>query len=99
MGLDVYLYPALDAAQNDASAKAEDAFYSRPDYDQLTKEERDAARAAYPPYAYARDVPSGLYPDHLCNRRYLRSSYNNGGFNHAVPEMIGTSGEKTYPHE
>lgn len=78
MGLDIYLYTATDAAQND-EYKAWGERYS------------------YAPHV---DSPSERYPDHLFNRRYLRSSYNDGGFNHAVPEMLGTSGGKsTYPNE
>ncbi len=38
-------------------------------YDKRDKDERQ------------KDVPSKQHPDHLCNRRYLRSSYNEGGFN------------------
>lgn len=45
------------------------------------------------------DVPSERWPDHLFNRRYLRSSYNDGGFNHAVPDLIGSAGDKAYPNE
>jgi hypothetical protein len=35
------------------------------------------------------DAPSSAYPDHICNRRYLRSSYNGGGYNSAVPDFLG----------
>ena len=35
------------------------------------------------------EVPSIAHPDHLCNRRYLRSSYNSSGFNSAVVDYIG----------
>lgn len=99
MGLDIYLYTAIDAAQNDAHDKASEAFYERPDYDELTKEQRAAARRELPPYTPHVDVPSERHPGHLFNRRYLRSSYNGGGFNHAVPQLLSTSGEKSYPHE
>lgn len=99
MGLDIYLYTAIDAAQNKAHYKASDAFYERDDYDTIPEDEKKAIRDAMPPYAPHVDVRSERYPEHLFNRRYLRSSYNGGGFNHAVPEMLGTSGEKEYPHE
>lgn len=36
-----------------------------------------------------RDIKSDKYPDHLCNKRYLRSSYNEGGFNSKVHNLIG----------
>jgi hypothetical protein len=99
MGLDIYLHTAADAAANAAHDEASNAFYGRPDYEQLSKDERKAIRDAMPPYVTHADVPSTRYPDHLFNRRYLRSSYNNGGFNHAVPQLLQTSGEKEYPHE
>jgi len=98
MGLDIYLYTAADAAQNDAHYAASEAFYGRDDYDSIPEDEKKAIREAMPPYSPHVAVPSERYPDHLFNRRYLRSSYNGGGFNHAVPEMLGTSGEKEYPN-
>lgn len=99
MGLDIYLYTAIDAAQNDAHDKASTAFYERPDYDSLGEDERKAIRDALPPYVPHADVRSHSHPGHLFNRRYLRSSYNGGGFNHAVPQLLASSGEKEYPHE
>lgn len=35
------------------------------------------------------DVPSVKHPKNINNRRYLRSSYNGGGFNNAVPRLTG----------
>jgi hypothetical protein len=99
MGLDIYLYTAIDAAQNEAHDEASEAFYERPDYDSLGDAEKKAIREAMPPYAPHVGVPSEKYPEHLFNRRYLRSSYNGGGFNHAVPQLLTTSGAKSYPHE
>lgn len=99
MGLDIYLYTRELAAQNDVHDRASEALYERPDYESLTGDEKRAAYRALPPYAPHVGVPSERYPDHLFNRRYLRSSYNGGGFNHAVPEMLATSGEESYPHE
>lgn len=89
MGLDVYLYERKAAEAKKLHFEATDAFYERPDYAELTEEQRKEARAALPPYVSHEDVPSEKYPDHLFNRRYLRSSYNAGGFNSAVPDMIG----------
>lgn len=89
MGLDIYLYTAAEAAANDAHDAASNAFYERPDYEKLTEDERRAAYKALPPYAPQTDVPSERYPEHLFNRRYLRSSYNGGGFNRAVPDFVG----------
>lgn len=99
MGLDIYLRPISDAAANKLHYEAEDALYERPDYDQLTDEQRDEIRATIPPYVSHEDVPSTRYPDHLFNRRYLRSSYNSGGFNHAVPDMLATNETGTYPNQ
>lgn len=99
MGLDIYLYTAAQAAQNKAHHEATDALYERPDYDSLTDAEKRAAYAALPTYSGYETVPSERYPNHLFDRRYLRSSYNSGGFNHAVPQLLKTSGEKEYPHE
>lgn len=32
---------------------------------------------------------SEKYPDHMCGTRYLRSSYNSGGFNSRVGDLLG----------
>jgi len=88
MGLDIYLYSAAQEAANDAHNTASEAFYGRDDYEQLSQEQKDELRQAIPPYEHVTDAPSEKYPDHLFNRRYLRSSYNGGGFNRAVPDMI-----------
>lgn len=34
------------------------------------------------------DIPSEKYPEHMCKRNYLRSSYNGGGFNSVVRNLI-----------
>jgi hypothetical protein len=87
MGLDIYLYTREQAEQNERYEVASDVFYSREDWP--SEEERKAARDALPQYVSQTKVPSERYPDHLFNRRYLRSSYNNSGFEGAVPEMTG----------
>lgn len=98
MGLDVYLYTAIDAAMNKQHSDALEGLHNDAEADgrEVSTEEHRAVSEANP-YASHADVPSERYPDHLFNRRYLRSSYNGGGFNHAVPEMIGTSGD--YPKD
>lgn len=35
------------------------------------------------------NAKSTKYPDHLCGTRYLRSSYNSGGFNSRVRDLLG----------
>ncbi|WP_433233936.1 hypothetical protein [Actinomadura nitritigenes] len=86
MGLDVYLYTRQQAEANGRYEEAVNAFYEREDW---PSEERDKARAALPAYESRTNVPSEKHPDHLFNRRYLRSSYNGSGFDAAVPEMVG----------
>lgn len=87
MGLDIYLYTKAQAEANDAYEKASDAHYEREDWP--SDEERERAHEALPKCELATDVLSEKYPDHLFNRRYLRSSYNGSGFERAVPEMVG----------
>jgi len=36
-----------------------------------------------------KDEPSENYPEHLCNKRYLRSSYNEAGFNFVARRLVG----------
>lgn len=94
MGLDVYLYTKAEALQNEAHNKEETDFYG-PEwelYDEKTEEEKEEFRANRQfPWTSNTDVPSHAYPDKdtLNNRRYLRSSYNGGGFNSAVPRLLG----------
>lgn len=100
MGLDIYLWTVEDYAASQAHYAAWDAmFESVPDWNALSDAEKDAKRAELPPDVSHTDVPSTRYPDHLFNRRYLRSSYNSGGFNHAVPDMLATNETGTYPHQ
>lgn len=80
-------------------------FGERPDDDPATKQSAlehemgivghevdcsECVKAAVPPYQGAEDVPSEQYPNHLFNRRYLRSSYNGSGFNRAVPDFLAS---------
>lgn len=37
----------------------------------------------------AGEQKSDKYPEHMCNKSYLRSSYNEGGFNSVVGKLIG----------
>lgn len=95
MGLDVYLYTKAQHLQNEAHTKEEEDFYGGPDwplYDEKSQEEREAFRANRQyEYEHFTDTPSRAYPGKstLNNRRYLRSSYNGGGFNSAVPNYLG----------
>lgn len=89
MGLDIYLYTEAQQEANDEYERASNALYDRADYESLSLEDKEQLSDALPPWQSSTDVPSQKYPQHLCNRRYLRSSYNSGGFNTAVPELTG----------
>jgi hypothetical protein len=94
MGLDIYLYTKAQQLQNEAHSKEETDFYGEEWelYDEKTEEEKEEFRNNRQ-YSYCcnTDVPSRNYPDEptLNNRRYLRSSYNGGGFDSAVPKYLG----------
>jgi len=103
MGLDITLYTAEQAAKNAEYDRACNEWYGDDNaengetpYGRATEDERRAWSSTHN-YTSADDVPSSAHPEHLFNRRYLRSSYNSGGFNHAVPDMIGSAGEAAYP--
>jgi hypothetical protein len=100
MGLDIYLWTVEDHAASQAHWAAWEAMYdSVPDWGALSDEEKAAKRAELPEDVSHTDVPSERYPDHLFNRRYLRSSYNGSGFNHAVPDMLATASDGKYPEQ
>lgn len=95
MGLDIYLYTKNEQAANEAHTQGWDAAYHEY-YDSdgelkpgVTEEEFKAACALVPPYNGSGDRPSERYPEHFFKRNYLRSSYNESGFNRAVPDMLG----------
>jgi len=102
MGLDIYLFPADAAAKRKLYDDASEALYEEgPDgktpRDLMTDDEYKAWSAEHR-YTPHEDFPSAAYPSHLFNRRYLRSSYNDSGFNHKVPDLLGTAGEAEYPN-
>jgi hypothetical protein len=94
MGLDVYLYTKAQQLQNEAHDREEREFYGEDWelYDLKSDAEKEAFRnnRQYE-YTCNTDVPAKAYPEGntLNNRRYLRSSYNGGGFNSAVPNYLG----------
>lgn len=93
MGLDVYLYTKAEALQNEAHEREETEFYGKDWelYDQKTEAEKDHFRENRQ-YSYtgSTDVPSrNVSHETLNNRRYLRSSYNGGGFDNIVPKFLG----------
>lgn len=89
MGLDVYLVSKDEKAYDDAHEAAFDAWWETAK--DLDEEARKASREAanLPPFQGRKDVPSERFPEHLFNRRYLRSSYNGSGFDRAVPDFTG----------
>lgn len=99
MGLDVYLYEKAQHEQNEQYNREWEALWQQKDSGQITDAEYDERRKTMTSYASSADVASAINPKHLFNRRYLRSSYNDGGFNHAVPDLIGSAGQDAYPSE
>jgi hypothetical protein len=91
MGLDVYLYTKAKEVASNEHEEAWEAWYDKYKDTSDDDAEKKAAKEALPPYSSSSDdeVASSRYPDHLFNRRYLRSSYNSGGFNRAVPDIVG----------
>ncbi len=82
MGLDISTYTKEQQdMQNAFEAKWGDSYPERgtPEHDEWKKDWEAAS--------YSTDVKSGRYPDNLNTRRYLRSSYNDGGFNTYVPRV------------
>lgn len=98
MGLDIYLRTSNYAAASDARDQAWNEVYDSGRWNEMNEQEKDAWRAANP-WPESGETASEQYPDHLFNRRYLRSSYNGGGFNHAVPSLLGSPTDETYPNQ
>lgn len=44
-------------------------------------------KATIYPITYIEEIPSAFYPNHLCNQCYLRSSYNDAGYDHVADNM------------
>jgi hypothetical protein len=97
MGLDIYLHAKDYGTALDTYSRAFDEVYDSGRWAAMTDAEKGAWRSANPRPSSG-EVPSERYPEHLFNRRYLRSSYNDSGFNHAVPSLLG-SADGTYPNE
>jgi hypothetical protein len=96
MGLDVYLLAeATELASRERERQWND-LYKRRDDGEITEEEFETLRKGLPAFERYPEVSSKKYPDHLFNRRYLRSSYNGAGFNRAVPELLGDEDANLY---
>jgi hypothetical protein len=82
MGLDVYTYTKEQHEQQEAfDTKWGDS------YPEKGTPEHDTWKKDWESVPSATDVKSVLYPDNINNRRYLRSSYNSGGFNTYEPHL------------
>lgn len=97
MGLDISLYSLERQQQYDKHDAEWNALWERKDRGEITEDQYDELRKTITPYPDSDSHPSEKYPDHLFNRRYLRSSYNDSGFNHAVPDFLATAGGEKYP--
>lgn len=110
MGLDVYLYRIDDYAKyktatDEYEAKSSDQWAALGEYNSLTEDQKDAARAAdlalaqslgleewgeYPGQVKV-EHNSRLYPEHMFKIGYLRSSYNGSGINRLLRDRLQTS--------
>lgn len=101
MGLDIYIRRYEDRAdakaREDAYEKESEAIYGELKGDDK-RDERIArhaalrARLGLSEYGGAYTdlaAPSAKYPEHMCNLGYFRSSYNGGGFDRVIPNLLG----------
>lgn len=86
MGLDISIY---SKQQFDESKRIDAA------WDAWKEGEPKPERDEVAPDALTEERKSDLHPDNICNPVYLRSSYNESGFNSAVPAFLLDS-EATY---
>lgn len=89
MGLDITLYSAAERTQDDRHWAEWNALYDRKESGVIDDAEFDELVKAITPHRGSSDKPSERYPEHLFDRRYLRSSYNDAGFNRAVLDFLG----------
>jgi hypothetical protein len=115
MGLDVFLRKFVDCDAHVAYEKRQEEQHGKhwgesfaatgKKYEELTKDEEDAAYELYksmnetwdranPPTERevepeSIEINSKVYPDHMFKIGYLRSSYNDGGINHVLSNTIG----------
>lgn len=97
MGLDVYLLDKATEEASNARQQEWEEIYGRKERGEIDEEEYKRFLDEREPYVPYPQKPSEKYgSDRLFNRNYLRSSYNDGGFNRAVPELIGEAGHDLY---
>lgn len=110
MGLDVYLYRIDNYAKykrltEEYDAKSSAQWAALGEYNSLTEEQKDAARAEDLALAQSLGLEkwgeypgqfrikhnSRLYPEHMFKIGYLRSSYNGSGINRLLRDRLQTS--------
>lgn len=100
MGLDIYLYSKQQRKQNALHEKEWEALYARKESGEIDDEEYDSLRTEVTPYTSYTDAaphdPNLADAKNINNRRYLRSSYNEGGFNRAVPHFLADPSANYY---
>lgn len=104
MGLDIYLNKYTSFTQRVAAESDNEAAHEKiweknsKSYDNMTDAEKDNARAECDEYDRNNplpgtketiELPSEKYPEHMFKIGYLRSSYNDGGINRVLREMLG----------
>lgn len=94
MGLDIYLYTkerqAFDTARDDAWDKFWERTKDLPEDEQKAEREKANESGELPAYVSLDEgLKSSKHPEHYMNPHYLRSSYNQSGFNRAVPDFTG----------
>lgn len=90
MGLDISLYERSQSEQNEQAEAEWEALYEKKESGEISEEEYDIQRKLITQYDFTSgDAKSEINPEHLFNRRYLRSSYNEGGFNSVANNFGG----------
>lgn len=93
MGLDVYMLTQAETKQNEIHNAESDALWERKEAGEITDAEWEIERKKITPYVSSwsgdGEFASKVHGNQLFTRRYLRSSYNDGGFDRAVPEFLG----------
>lgn len=87
MGLDIYTYTA---EQHEKMAEYSAKYDDNEDYDWESDPDKENRRILDAQIEWGgTTVKSKEYPDNINERRYLRSSYNDSGFNSRVPMVTG----------
>lgn len=94
MGLDIYTYTKAEHEPMEEYARRWD---DNEDYDWEADPEKEERRALDSKISrIGETVKSEQFPDNINERRYLRSSYNDSGFNRRVPMATGNDKHDYY---